>query len=143
MGESPTFTTINLPSIMNIRQIVFPVLLVVSCLTFSTAMAQPRYSPGERARREVEWMTDSLHISKEQGEKINAISLKYNEEMDKAAQNKVKSKKQKAQKVLMARKDADVKKILNSKTSYKRYLVREKNLRALDAIEPKGRYQPY
>lgn len=112
-------------------------------LTFSAAIAQPRYSPGERARREVEWMTDSLHISKAQGEKISAISLKYNEEMDKAAQTTVKAKKLKAQKALMVRKDADVKKILNSDASYKRYMRREKNLRALDAIEPKGKYQPY
>ena len=43
----------------------------------------------------------------------------------------------------MVRKDADVKKILNSDAGYKRYMRREKNLRALDAIEPKGKYQPY
>ena len=78
---------------MNIRRIVFPLLMIVFSLTFSAAIAQPRYSPGERARREVEWMTDSLHISKEQGEKISAISLKYNEEMDRAAQTKIKTKK--------------------------------------------------
>lgn len=105
------------------------------------AFAQPRMSPGLRADRETEWMRDSLHISNEQAKKVNAISLKYNEEMDKfgALPPKQKAKKQKP---LMSRKDADIKNVLCNEAHYKMYMRREKEIRRIDNVVYKGPHQP-
>lgn len=119
------------------RKYVLLLLLTgASLITF----AQPVYSPAERARRDKQWVTDSLHLSQQQAEKFYGISLDYNQKMDSAAQNP-KTKKKKQQQ-LMARKDAKVKALLNDHALYQRYMRREKEIRHAQSIIYKGPHQP-
>jgi hypothetical protein len=116
-----------------------PLLLLLVCL-WSTTLAQPLYSPGERARRDKEWVTDSLHVTPEQAEKIYNISLDYNQKKDVAAQNP--KQKQKKWALLMRKKDAAVKSVLNNEEQYKKYMRREKEIRRRESIIYKGPHQP-
>jgi len=100
--------------------------------------AQPRYSPQVRSDREVHWMQDSLHISDAQLKKITAISLPYQQQMDAAANDPAKKKKQAR---LMRKKDVAMKSILDEE-QYRRYIAREAEIRRRDAIVYKG-HQPY
>ena len=113
--------------------------LLIFC--FFTSFAQPRYSPGIRAEREAQWMTDSLHISPEQSKKVQAISLDYNQQMDKASELPDKQKK-KTQQRLINKKDADLKAVLN-KEQYQKYYKREKLIRARGETHYTGPHQPY
>ena len=105
-----------------------------------TSFAQPRYSPGVRADRETQWMTDSLHITAEQSKKAHDISLEYNQKMDDASHLPGKQKT-KAQQRLERKKDADLKAILN-KEQYEKYYRREKVIRSHANMQYKGPHQP-
>lgn len=119
---------------MNIRYSLILLLLLCSYATF----AQPRYSPEVRSKREIQWLQDSLHINASQLNKISSISLKYQQQMDKAADQPDKTKKQAK---LMKKKDAEMKAILD-KGQYQRYYKREELIRKQDAIIYKG-HQPF
>ena len=98
-------------------------------------IAQPRYSPEVRSEREIKWMQDSIHVSPTQLEKIKSISLKYQQEMDKAADQ---PNKKKNQEKLMQKKDAQMRRLLN-KPQYNRYIRREEMIRKQDTMVYKGR----
>jgi hypothetical protein len=115
------------------------ILYILFFLPFAT-FAQPRYSPEVRAERETQWMTDSLHISAEQSSKVHTMSLKYNQDMDKASQLPGKQK-DKTQQRLMNKKDAELKGMLN-KEQYQKYYKREKLLRANEKRRYNGPHQP-
>ena len=112
------------------------ILVLLFLLPFA-AFAQPRYSPEVRSKKEMQWLQDSVHINADQANKINGISLTYQQQMDKAAELPDKIKKQDK---LSKKKDAALKKIL-TKDQYQRYYKREAMIRKQDRIIYKG-HQP-
>ena len=108
-------------------------LLVWWCSVAS--YAQPRYSPEIRSKQEMQWLQDSVHISPGQWAKLSDISVTYQRQMDKAADEKDKVKKQAR---LMQKKDAAMRAILN-KEQYRKYYKRESAIRKKDAVVYKGR----
>jgi len=108
--------------------------LLWPAVTFS----QPRWSPEVRAQRELKWMKDSLLLNESQLGKVSALSLKYQQQMDQAAEARDNKKKQAK---LMKNKDASLKGIL-SKGQYQRYYNRETLIRRHDTATYKG-HQPY
>ena len=111
--------------------------LLVLILVCSVAVsAQPVWSPQVRAKKDAEWMHDSLHMTPAQMEKANPILLNYQQEMDQTGGSAVKSHE------LMKKKDAAMKSILN-KEQYKKYYRREKQIRAIPKPNYKGPHQPY
>jgi hypothetical protein len=118
-----------------LNYLVFLGILCTSVISY----AQPAYSPEVRSEREMQWMKDSLHIKPQLFDKISKISLSYQLNMDKAAQPDNKNGKEKTQKKLMQKKDADLKALLN-KEQYARYYRREKEIRRIANIQhPPGR----
>ena len=115
----------------------FVVVLFALLLLGFASYAQPRWSPEVRSQREIQWMQDSLHITAAQLNRINGISLSYQQDMDNAAAVPGKIKKQAS---LMRNKDAKMKTILNKK-QYSRYFKREQLLRKQENIIYKG-HQP-
>ena len=114
--------------------------MLILLLGSSAAFAQPVWSPSVRADREVQWMTDSLNITPEQATQLKVISLNYNTRYDKASTSKSKDK---VRKMLMSRKDADIKKILN-KEQYAHYYRREKQIREIEKNKiTTGPHRPY
>ena len=113
--------------------------LSISLLLFCslTTWAQPRYSPEVRSKKEIQWLKDSLQINEVQLNKISAISLSYQQDMDKAANQPDKKKRQAR---LMKKKDAEMKTILDH-GQYIRYYNREELIRKQDARVYKG-HQP-
>lgn len=102
-------------------------LLSVLVLSSFLSVAQPLKSPEVRAEKETQWMKDSLNATPAQGDKIQKISLEYNQKMDKAATSKSRTK---LQKQLMSKKDAGIKKVL-TKQQYAKYYAHEKQVRLL------------
>src|SRR5208283_1466738 len=94
------------------------ILLIICLLSAVASVAQPVWSPSVRAKREAQWMQDSLSPSPEQMQQVNPILLRYQQEMDKSFGD---DKKQHA---LMMEKDHALKAILN-KDQYKKYYRRE------------------
>src|ERR1035437_2760054 len=114
---------------MSLRNsLLFLLLLSASVYPFGISYAQPVWSPEVRSEREMQWMQDSLHISPDQYKKISEISLNYQRNMDKVAQPANKHSKDKMQKKLMQKKDADLKALLNNE-QYQKYYRREKQIR--------------
>jgi len=106
-------------------------------LPLGAALAQPRWSPEVRAKRETQWMVNTLHLSPDRVNKISEISMEYYRQMDIA--NKLPGKqKDTKQKQLMRKKDADMKSLLD-KEQYQQYYSREMELRRRDKIVYKGR----
>lgn len=103
------------------------------------SFAQPAWSPEVRSEREMQWMKDSLHISDKQYKKISAISLGYQQEMDKAALPANNRTKDKTQKKLMQKKDSELKSLLTN-AQYQKYYRREKQIRQQAKVTyPPGR----
>lgn len=116
------------------------IIILLLSLCSLTSIAQPRYSPGVRAQRETQWILDSLHISPDKGDRIHTISLNYYQQMDKASELPGKEKDKK-QKHLMNKKDADMRALMN-KEQYQRYYKREEGIRQREKIIYKGPHQP-
>ena len=112
------------------------VFLFLFCSIIS--YAQPRWSPEVRAKRESQWMQDSLRLNPEQVNKITTINLDFQRNMDKAANT---PEKNKTQKQLMRKKNEAMKAILN-KEQYPKYLKREKQIRKQEQIQYKGPHRP-
>ena len=110
-------------------------IVIVMCCAIGAA-AQPVWSPEVRAKREAQWMQDSLHLTAEQLQKVTPILLTYQQQMD---QNSGAGKKQQQ---LMKKKDSALKEIL-AKEQYKKYYRREKQIRALPKPNHSGPHQPY
>jgi hypothetical protein len=106
------------------------------------SFAQPRYSPAIRTERTMQWMHDSLHITPAQAEKINKIELSYEQNMDKANDAADKRYKERTQKQLMHKKDANIKAVLKNERSYQRYYKREKQIREIESRVYNGPHQP-
>jgi Spy/CpxP family protein refolding chaperone len=104
----------------------------------ATGFAQPRYSPGVRAKREIQWMQDTLHLTQEQANKITAISIDYERNMDKASHSPEKSK---IQNMLVRKKNKAIKPVLND-DQYQKYLEREKMILAHSNIKYTGDRRP-
>ncbi len=113
-------------------------LLVIFLFSTFLSFAQPVYSPERRAELETEWMRDSLNATPAQVKKISRIALDYQRNID-----KVINKSGTVAKKLWAKKDAQLKTILNKK-QFQRYYTREKRIRELAKIKPiRGDRQPY
>ncbi len=106
------------------------------------SVAQPAFSPEVRSERDLQWMKDSLHITPAQAEKLNHINLNFERNMDKANDPPDNRLKEKKQKQLMRKKDADIKVILNNERLYQTYYRREKEKRRIQAIKYTGPHQP-
>jgi hypothetical protein len=87
----------------------------------------------------MKWLIDSVHVTRQQEQKIAGLSLAYQEQMDKAADGPNKTT---AQAKLMKKKDADYKAIL-TKEQYKKYYNREQLIRKQEKVVYKGKHQPY
>ena len=112
-------------------------LLFLPGLIFCTlSNAQPVRSPKARADADARWMHDSLHLSSQQFSKVQPVLLNYQQQMDESSNDA------KKQSTLMAKKDADIKPILN-RWQYKVYYRREEQIRALPKRDPGARHQPY
>ncbi len=61
------------------KKILFIAFIVIA----SFAMAQPggNFNPEERAKRQTEYLTKELDLSKDQAKKVEAINIKYSKKM--------------------------------------------------------------
>ncbi len=121
------------------------IIIVFVCFYLFAAdrsFAQPVWSPAVRSEREMQWMKDSLHLTKLQVEKITPISLDYQRNMDKAAQPDY-ATRGKRQHPLMRQKDAEMKAILTKK-QFDKYYRRELLIRQSENDKHyEGDRQPY
>ena len=107
----------------------------------AASFGQPRYSPSERAKRETQWMTDSLKLSPEQSAKVSEINLLYNNRLDKVTIIKNPQASAKKQESLMHMKDSKTKEILD-RGQYQKYIVIESRLRKQQSGHKYGKRKP-
>ena len=81
-GYQDSCKRITFTAILFYMKYTLPVI-ITALLSASVSFGQPRYSPSERAKRETQWMTDSLKLSPEQSAKVSEINLLYNNRLDK------------------------------------------------------------
>ena len=112
---------------------------ILSCLLLKSAVAvaQPRYAPEVRAKREVQWMQDSLGITQSQAAKAAPIELVFNRQMDKAILIKDQASRIKKEQYLMHKEDKHMKALLN-KQQYDKYCRHAAALRAQQQQQPHG-----
>ncbi len=122
---------------MKIAYIV-PVLLLCANVSF----AQPAWSPEVRTEREMKWMTDSLHITPAQAQKIMPAVLQYHRNMDIAKSAKDKKCNGRTQKQIMKKKDSSVKAALHNDKLYSKYYKNEQLIRKSESVIYKGPHQP-
>lgn len=134
-NASPKGSSITINNLLSASFRYCSIILFLFCSL--TTWAQPRYSPEVRSKKEIQWLKDSLQINDAQLNKISAISLSYQQDMDKAANQPDKKKRQAK---LMKKKDAEMKTILDH-GQYIRYYNREELIRKQDARVYKG-HQP-
>jgi len=82
--------------------------VIVTLLSAATCFAQPRWSPEVRAKRETQWMQDSLRLTTVQVNKVSNIILTYNKEADKcASMADVQARKKKQESLIRIKKQGD------------------------------------
>ena len=120
----------------DVKHALHTLFLLLICSELS--IAQPVFSPEIRAKRETQWMKDSLHLNEVQLTRAATINLNYQRDMDRAAESPNKSK---LQKQTMQVKDKELKTIL-TREQYPIYYRREQMIRKRAKIKYTGPHQP-
>ena len=112
-------------------------LLLIFSATAS--FSQPRWNAKLRAKSEIDWMKENLHLSEDQLSKSVNIVQVFQQQMDKAGETP--ETRDKAQQRLMRKKDMDMKAVLN-KTQYQKYYDNQIQVRQRERATYKDGHRP-